>query len=142
MEIETDKLFVYGSLRRDFHNPAHDYISQYFSYFGEGTVNGILYDLGEYPAAIPTSDKFFIKGELYILKNQNELEYAMEPLDDYEGVNAGEGEIPLYVRKITKVVCDNYYTNAWIYWYNLSLTVQPIMPSEGIFDYLTYKTKQ
>ncbi|MGI8636955.1 MAG: gamma-glutamylcyclotransferase family protein, partial [Segetibacter sp.] len=94
------------------------------------------------PAAIPTAGGFFIKGELYKLKNASEFEYAMKQLDDYEGLNPGEGEKPLYIRKVTEILCNNQYTNAWIYWYNLCVDGQLIISSGDFFDYLTYKTKQ
>jgi len=142
MEIKTDKLFVYGSLRRGFHHSAHNYISQYFCHLGDGMVKGVLYDLGEYPAAVPTSKQFFITGELYILKNRKDFEDAIGPLDDYEGLHPEKGEKPLFIRKVTKVFFNNCDTSAWIYWYNLPLNQQPMISSGAIFDYLTYKTKQ
>ena len=43
--------------------------------------------MGAYPAAIPTTDEKFIVGELYVIKSPAEFSYAIEQLDDYEGLN-------------------------------------------------------
>ena len=94
------RLFVYGSLRSGFQHSAYQYIRDYFIFQGAATVKGQLYDLGEYPAAIPTQTENYIKGELYILRNEDEFGWAMGQLDDYEGVNAEIGEIALYKRAI------------------------------------------
>ena len=61
-------LFVYGSLRSGFHSPAYEYISRYFDLVSEGKVKGKLYDMGEYPAAIPDNGDHYIIGELYVIK--------------------------------------------------------------------------
>ena len=79
-------VFVYGSLRSGFQSPAYEYISRYFNLFGQAKVKGKLYDMGEYPAAIPVQEDAFIKGELYIIKNETEFSWAIGQLDDYEGV--------------------------------------------------------
>ena len=53
MQTTVFSLFVYGSLRSGFHHPAYNYISKYFSLKGEGLVRGKLFDLGDYPVAVP-----------------------------------------------------------------------------------------
>ncbi|MBP7555451.1 MAG: gamma-glutamylcyclotransferase, partial [Chitinophagaceae bacterium] len=53
-------LFVYGSLRSGFQSQAYEYMSRYFNLVGNGRVKGRLYDLGDYPAALPTTGDQFI----------------------------------------------------------------------------------
>ena len=78
MSTSNHQLFVYGSLRSDFHHPAHaSYISAYFEFLGPARVKGRLYDLGEYPGAVPTSENHFIKGELYRLKEGQDFDWAL-----------------------------------------------------------------
>ena len=137
MKNNVTKLFVYGSLRSGFHNLAYKYISNHFAFLSEAKVKGKLYDLGEYPAAIPTSEAFFIKGELYELKEAGEFDWAIEQLDDYEGMNPEEGEVKLYVRKLTEVLYNNLSTQAWIYWYSQDVTGCPLIPSGDFFDAVT-----
>lgn len=136
MQSNTYRLFVYGSLRSGFHNTVYSYISRYFIFDGLGTVQGKLYDIGEYPAAIPCTEECFITGELYHIANQATFEYAMEQLDDYEGLYFSNGEIPLFRRELVNVLFNNTTVIAWMYWYNRPITNQPRIESG---DYVAYK---
>ena len=86
MEPFIGQLFVYGSLRSGFHHPAYEYISRYFKLVDNAKIKGVLYDMGEYPAAIPTNEENFIIGELYTIINADEFSWAIAQLDDYEGI--------------------------------------------------------
>lgn len=132
-------LFVYGSLRKGFNSDAHNYISKYFSFVADAKVRGKLYDLGDYPAAIPTSENIFITGELYYLKNENEYEWAIEQLDDYEGVYVDEGEKPLYRREQATIILDDKNVVAWMYWYNRNIEGMPLIASGDVLEYKKLK---
>jgi gamma-glutamylcyclotransferase (GGCT)/AIG2-like uncharacterized protein YtfP len=136
---EVFQLFVYGSLRRGFHSPAYEYISRFFSLVGEGRVRGKLYDMGSYPAGIPTSDDSVIVGELYRINHLNEFGWAIGQLDDYEGVTHDFDEIQLYRRELTEVQINNKLTRAWIYWYNGDVQGKPLIASGDLIAY--YKNK-
>lgn len=133
------QLFVYGSLRSGFHSPVYEYISRFFTFVGEAKVKGKLFDLGEYPAAIPAEEDFFIIGELYIAKNQQEFSWAIGQLDDYEGLDVEEGETPLYERKVTEVHINDQVTHAWVYWYNGDVSGKPVIASGDMLEYLKNK---
>lgn len=132
-------LFVYGSLRSGFHSPAYEYISRYFNFVGDAKVKGKLYDLGEYPAAVPVDTDDFIIGELYVIKNQSEYSWAIGQLDDYEGVDVEEGETQLYRRELADIYIGDTIVKAWIYWYNGDVTDKPLVGSGDILDYLKKK---
>jgi gamma-glutamylcyclotransferase (GGCT)/AIG2-like uncharacterized protein YtfP len=133
------QLFVYGSLRSGFHSPVYEYISRFFTFVGEAKVKGKLFDLGEYPAAIPAEEDFFIIGELYTAKNQQEFSWAIGQLDDYEGLNVEEGETPLYKRKVTEVYINDQVKHAWVYWYNGDVSGKPVIASGDILEFLKNK---
>ena len=133
------QLFVYGSLRSGFRSPVYEYISRFFTLVGEAKAKGKLYDLGDYPAAIPVSEDFFILGELYTIKNEQEFSWAMAQLDDYEGVNVEANEERLYQRKITDVFINDLATSAWVYWYIGDVTGKPVIASGDILEYLNNK---
>ncbi|MEO5683447.1 MAG: gamma-glutamylcyclotransferase family protein [Chitinophagaceae bacterium] len=139
MESTTHQLFVYGSLRSGFNHPAYAYISNHFLLVGSAKVKGKLYDLGSYPAALPTDDEQYILGELYRLKEEEEFSWAIAQVDDYEGVNPEPGETPLYIREITTVYMDNQSTSAWIYWYNNDISGNPQIASGDVLEYLQQK---
>jgi gamma-glutamylcyclotransferase (GGCT)/AIG2-like uncharacterized protein YtfP len=132
-------VFVYGSLRSGFQSSAYEYISRYFNYFGEAKVKGKLFDLGDYPAAIPVLEDCFIQGELYLIKNQSEFSWAVAQLDDYEGVLAEPHEQPLYRREVADIHINDAIVPAWIYWYNGEVSGKPEIGSGDMMDYLKNK---
>lgn len=133
------QLFVYGSLRSGFRSPAYEYISRYFDLVGNAKVKGMLYDLGEYPAAKPANENRFIIGELYSIRNEKEFSWAIGQLDDYEGVHVGFDETQLYRREIVEVFIDNRTTNAWIYWYHGDINDKPVIESGDVLQYIDQK---
>jgi len=132
-------LFVYGSLRRGFQSHAYEYISRYFNLVGEARVKGRLYDLGNYPAAIPANDESFIVGELYKIKNENEFSWAIGQLDDYEGIDPEFDEIQLYRRELTDAIYNDQSIRAWIYWYTRDVSGKPVIASGDMLEYLRNK---
>ena len=132
-------LFVYGSLLSGFKSQAYEYISRFFNLIGKGKVKGKLYDMGEYPAAIPSNDDGFIQGELYQIKNEAEFSWAIGQLDDYEGVTPEPGEEQLYRRELSSVVIDDKIIIAWIYWYNGNIAGKPVIASG---DVLSWRAKK
>ena len=141
MEQAPYFLFVYGSLRSGFHHPAYQYISDYFTLVGDGKTKGELYDMGEYPAALPTTKEKFIIGELYKIKNEDEFGWAIGQLDDYEGVVVEDGEKPLYKRSKTNILISDHEQEAWIYWYNNDIHDLPVIESGDVLQYWKQKNK-
>lgn len=139
MNTECYNLFVYSSLRWSFKNSSHDYVSRYFDVIGEGKIKGKLYDMGDFPVAMPTREDFYIVGELYKIRNEQEFSYAIAQLDDYEGLIVEEDEFPLYRRALVEVFMGDKSYNAWVYWYNGSAEGRPVIPSGDVIEYLSRK---
>lgn len=139
MQETNGQLFVYGSLRSGFQHPAYGYISRYFSLVSPAKVKGVLYDMGDYPAAVPTDNERYITGELYRINNPDELAWALAQLDDYEGVNAEPGEHSLYRREITTVDVNHASTTAWIYWFNGNVEGKNVVESGDVLEYMKHK---
>jgi len=132
------KLFVYGSLRSGFKSQAYEYISRFFSFDGDAKVKGRLFDLGSYPAGVPTTDGFIV-GELYSIRNESEFGWAIGQLDDYEGVAVEPDEVQLFKRELVDVFIENTTTSAWIYWYSGSVEGKPSIESGDLIQYLQQK---
>ncbi len=133
------QLFVYGSLRSGFRSPAYEYISRFFDLIGVARVRGKLFDMGSYPAGVPTHDNHFIVGELYRIRQEPEFSWAIGQLDDYEGVSVEADEVQLYRREITEVYLDGKITHAWIYWFNGDTSGRPAIASGDMLQYLQQK---
>lgn len=141
MSTEIYNLFVYGSLRSGFRNPVYQYLTKYFHLLGEGVVKGKLYDMGEFPVARSTNDEKFISGELYTINDPREFSWAIGQLDDYEGLNAEEGETPPYKREEVIAYQDGRPVTAWIYWFNGNVDGKPEIESGDLLQYLQQKNK-
>ena len=109
-------LFVYGTLRDD---PAHEMfhvLARNAEFFGEATVAGRLYDLGEYPGLVLSSDgSDRVKGELYRL-NESTAGNTLSVLDDYEGMGPTD-PLPHEYRRalVTAYLSDGRSMTAWAY---------------------------
>jgi gamma-glutamylcyclotransferase (GGCT)/AIG2-like uncharacterized protein YtfP len=141
MEQFNGQVFVYGSLRSGFHHPAYEYISRYFTLVSDAKVKGSLYDMGEYPAAVPSDEDRFIIGELYRINSPEEFEWAIAQLDDYEGVRPEHGDTPLYRREQTIVYTKERESVAWVYWFNGDISGKPAIASGDILLYMEQKNK-
>lgn len=139
MPIENLPLFVYGSLRSGFQHPAYAYISRYFTLLGTARVRAELYDMGEYPATIPSSEEKWITGELYAIQKEEEFSWAIGQLDDYEGINGEPDEPQLYRRDKTTVHLNGQTTEAWIYWFNGAVEGKPRIDCGDLLIYIQQK---
>jgi gamma-glutamylcyclotransferase (GGCT)/AIG2-like uncharacterized protein YtfP len=137
----VNTIFVYGSLRSGFRSEAYQYISRYFNLLGNATIKGKLFDLGDYPAAIATDENYFLVGELYQIAREEEFNWAIEQLDDYEGLNVEADETALYKREITTVYINNETVKAWVYWFTGSVENKPVVASGDMLQYLYEKNK-
>lgn len=127
-------LFVYGSLRKGFHHPAFQYISDNFTFVGYDKIKGKLYNVGDFPGAIPTDEDSYIVGELYQANSITKFQWVIGQLDDYEGLTVEQGETALYQRQLEPLV-ENSSIQAWVYWYNLPYQHLPLIESG---DYLKF----
>jgi gamma-glutamylcyclotransferase (GGCT)/AIG2-like uncharacterized protein YtfP len=115
MEQTCETLFVYGTLRSEFFNPASMRFRDGSRFMGPATVRGHLFHLKGYPGAIhdPGCDKK-IHGELYQLINVKETFFW---LDEYEDGNTGNYTNCLYQRIRVPVIFGNKKMMAWMYAY-------------------------
>jgi gamma-glutamylcyclotransferase (GGCT)/AIG2-like uncharacterized protein YtfP len=135
MNQHIHHLFVYGSLLSGFQHPAYTYVSRYFTLVSPAVTHGNIFDLGEYPGAVPAPAPAVIHGELYKVNHTDEFSFAIKQLDDYEGFLVEAGEVPLFRRESVDVKNGNVITTAWIYWYNREVDENKMIPNG---DALTY----
>ena len=84
------------------------------TFLGEGSTNGTLYSLGQYPGLVDGEGR--VRGELYRFED---LPAALDILDDVEDYNPTEPERGLYVRVVRNVrMDDGRELDAWAYVYN------------------------
>ncbi len=133
--MQTNLLFVYGSLLSGFKNSAYEYIRRYFRLMGHASVKGTMYDMGDFPVVCPVDTGRVIQGELYEIINPNELSYAMAQLDDYEGLYPEEGQEVYYEREAVDINFNGETFTAWVYWYNRDVSDKRIVESGDMRTY-------
>ena len=140
MDTHHNLFFLYGSLRLGFRDPGYDYLSKYFHFIGEGSVNGKFYFNGSTPVAVAT-ESGRITGDVYKLNDPEDFKWVAVQLDDYEGLNVEPGETPLYKRELISVDLEGKPQQAWIYWYNRPVTDFAELDAAGIAAYLQQQNK-
>jgi gamma-glutamylcyclotransferase (GGCT)/AIG2-like uncharacterized protein YtfP len=107
------------------------------SFVGRGTIRAALFDLGIYPAAIPTNDGSEVLGEVYQMLDPT---LVLASLDEIEGYRAAEPERSLYIRVLTDVgLDDGGSVQAWVYFYNAPLGRAQRIESGDYLEHLNVK---
>jgi gamma-glutamylcyclotransferase (GGCT)/AIG2-like uncharacterized protein YtfP len=121
-------VFFYGTLLPEFVPPAMRDVVAPLHFCGEGSVRGVLFDLGEYPGAVfdEMSDKR-VYGAVFQLPVDSGV---LEKLDRYEGYEHGGHTASLFVRKLQPIdVADGATMECWVYEYNGNPQGVPLIAS-------------
>jgi gamma-glutamylcyclotransferase (GGCT)/AIG2-like uncharacterized protein YtfP len=124
----SDYLFSYGTLLPEHAPPAIAATVAKLCPLGEGTVSGVLYDLGDYPGAVldSSTDKR-IYGTVFRLPNDANV---LPELDQYEGFYPFAPNASLFLRKPHPVrLSGGRILNCWIYEYNGKCVAAQIVAS-------------
>ena len=114
----TDLVFFYGTLMSGFKRPGRSRIDPKLTPVGRGSIAATLFDLGIYPAAIPSSDQRVV-GEVHRMSDPASV---LAALDEIEGYRPGQPDASLYTRVETLVTFDDRRVEpAWAYFYNAPL---------------------
>ncbi|WP_158993278.1 gamma-glutamylcyclotransferase [Mucilaginibacter sp. L196] len=133
MKENNNYLFVYGTLLNE-SNEFAIYLKQNCNYFGKGKLKGRLYDLGEYPGAIPDENyPGYVYGSICELKN---TAGALRFLDYYEGFGDDQDQPNLFIRELLGVETNGGLIDCWVYLYNLPVEDFRVIESG---DYIGYK---
>jgi gamma-glutamylcyclotransferase (GGCT)/AIG2-like uncharacterized protein YtfP len=112
-------VFFYGTLMTPFNRPGRQRVNSQIAFVGRGSIRASLYDLGIYPAAVPSTDGSVVWGEVYALQDSAEV---LSTLDEIEGYQSAEPDRSLYTRaQIDVTLQDGRITPAWAYFYNAPL---------------------
>jgi gamma-glutamylcyclotransferase (GGCT)/AIG2-like uncharacterized protein YtfP len=111
-------VFFYGTLMTPFQRAGRADLDAHLRFIGHGTIRAALFDLGLYPAAVPSEDST-VRGEVHEILDE---ELVLPDLDGIEGYRANELDQSLYVRGRAMVSLEDGRTvEAWVYFYNAPL---------------------
>jgi gamma-glutamylcyclotransferase (GGCT)/AIG2-like uncharacterized protein YtfP len=113
----SDHLFTYGTLHPGRAPQEIVAAVKQLRPVGEGFVHGVLYDLGDYPGAVPDpSSQQKIAGTVFRLPEDLDI---LRQLDRYEGFNPDAPDTSLFLRTQCSVELGLGRTlQCWIYVYN------------------------
>jgi len=132
----TDLVFFYGTLMTAFKRDGRSRIDAKLTPVGRGTIGAALFDLGIYPAAIPSSDGR-VHGEVHRMADAADV---VAVLDEFEGFRPSEPDSSLYVRAETTVTFDDgREAQAWAYFYNAPLGGAQRIESGDYLEHLKVK---
>jgi gamma-glutamylcyclotransferase (GGCT)/AIG2-like uncharacterized protein YtfP len=133
----ADFVFFYGTLMTPFNRPGRQRVNSKMSFTGRGHIRAALFDLGIYPAAIPTNDGSKVSGEVYEMLDPLAV---LSELDEIEGYRAAEPERSLYTRTLADVALEDGGTvQAWAYFYNAPLGRAQRIESGDYLEHLNVK---
>ena len=128
----ADLVFFYGTLMTGFDRRRRAGIEGKLAFRGRGWIRAHLFDLGIYPAAVPSEDGH-VWGEIYEILD---LPAVLHVLDEIEGHSPAAPEHSLYVRDRVPVTLDGGgVDDVWVYFYNAPLGRAPQIASG---DYLEH----
>lgn len=124
----SEYLFLYGTLRPEDAPVEIRSTVAGLRLIGEGTVPGILYDLGEYPGAlVDAAAEQRIFGTVYQL---SEDRTALSRMDTYEDFRPDAPEESLFLRVRQKVEMEaGGSVECWMYVYNMPPLNAPVVAS-------------
>ena len=128
----TEFVFFYGTLMAGFDRRRRAGIDDKLTFIGRASIAAALFDLGLYPAAIP-SPEGSVWGELY---RMSDAPAVLGALDEIEGYRHDDAIRSLYVRSEVEVLAaGGDRQRAWVYFYNAPLGQAPRISSG---DYLQH----
>jgi gamma-glutamylcyclotransferase (GGCT)/AIG2-like uncharacterized protein YtfP len=128
----AELVFFYGTLMAGFDRRRRAEMDSKLTYLGRGSIQGALFDLGLYPAAVPAPEGQ-IWGEVYEIADPVPV---LAVLDEIEGYRHDDADSSLYLRQKADVAMpDGSRAQAWVYFYNAPLGRAPRIASG---DYLEH----
>jgi len=115
-----ERLFVYGTLKRESSLPLAQELNRSATFEGEARFNGRLYLVSHYPAVVPSDrPEEWVHGELFVVRDPGFL----VTLDRYEEC-APEDVQPTEFRRLAQTVVNSRGESlkAWMYIYNRPVT--------------------
>jgi gamma-glutamylcyclotransferase (GGCT)/AIG2-like uncharacterized protein YtfP len=126
--MNSDRLFVYGTLMRGFDHPMAKLLSRSADFIGEASCRGRLYRVKHYPGLVLSDDASdVVFGEVYRLRQPAEL---LREFDMYEACGEGFAQPTEYVRQMLPVTLgDGAVSEVWTYVYNWPVAHLPRIAS-------------
>src|SRR5947209_8918071 len=87
-------LFAYGTLRKEYGSTFYKMHAEEMEWIQRGKVPGVLYDIGEYPGAVPplAEQHSIIIGDVFRLKQGKQFLQLLDKYENYDPLNTEGSE--------------------------------------------------
>jgi gamma-glutamylcyclotransferase (GGCT)/AIG2-like uncharacterized protein YtfP len=135
---DKEHIFLYGTLLLEDFDPMQEVLLHYGTHVGFGLFTGILFDIDDYPGAIPDeSTGSEVAGAVLRL---SEAEQVLAIMDEYEGYDPDNEKESLFVRKKLSIKMESgKIKKCWIYLYNKDTCDLTRIPHGNYLKYLSEK---
>ncbi|HEY0978880.1 MAG TPA: gamma-glutamylcyclotransferase family protein [Flavobacteriales bacterium] len=120
MRIEVDHLFLYGLDPEAPPTGLTLALKKHAIHVGRGTVQGRLYDLDDFAAAVRSNDpEEVVHGDVYRIEDGH-TQSMIAFLDLYESADAADPDAPGFTRVAVDIPVDTliHPQRAWVSWWN------------------------
>jgi len=133
VRLDSDYIFVYGTLRRSVNLEKHALMSPYCHFVSTGFCRGYLYEIDNYPGLVLDEEGMIIKGEIYQITDKSKL---FNVLDEYEGCTEDDEQPHEYRRELIHIESEegNEYA-CWVYIFQWDISLYPKLK---VGDYEAY----
>ena len=123
---QSDYLFVYGTLRKDYENEKHKKYLGGADFVSPAKIRGKLFMVDYYPGLVLSETEHWAMGEIYLLGNENQL----HDLDVYEGCAKKSPQPHEYERLLVNVqLASGEIMQAWTYVYKKDTSALEVISS-------------
>ena len=116
--MQCDRIFVYGTLRREARRDVHEqFLGSRAEFLGKGAVQGRLWRVSWYPALTQGAERERVVGEVYRLSDPPTM---LAELDRFEVCDLHDPAASEYTRKIVPVEMHDVEAKeltAWCYFF-------------------------
>ena len=102
------------------------------SFLGNIEINGVLFNVGGFPALVMGQDNSLVKCELYKINNHEYVESRYDGIEGYRGRKDGD----MYTRTVVNVSDPNTgeKVDAWVYTWNQTTSNLKLIPNGSWLD--------
>jgi gamma-glutamylcyclotransferase (GGCT)/AIG2-like uncharacterized protein YtfP len=115
--MQSEYLFVYGTLRPEYAPEEVADVVRELAIVGEGTIQGVLYDLGSFPGVVLDAHTTRrVSGTVFRLPETGNL---LSRLDEYEEYFSDAPDRSQFIRRLRSVeLADSRAVECWVYEFN------------------------
>ena len=140
LEHNITRLFVYGTLRKEFNNEMAVYLRENSSHLGLSRAKGYLFDVyGHYPGMVfDRTAVSMVYGDIFEVQ-KDKWEEVLKHIDEYEDYDPNDHSSSQFIRITMEAYSYGRTFKCWGYQYNFPIDDLTFIPFGDYVNYLERK---